>query len=84
MMWIDYKKAYDMVPKSWIIDCLQVYKISGEVIKFIENTMTNRSIEQTAKGKKLNWDENPERNMPGRCAITITICNSDDATQSHT
>ena len=24
---------------TWIIDCLKMYKISGEVIKFIENTM---------------------------------------------
>ena len=23
MAWIDYKKAYDMVPHSWIIDCLE-------------------------------------------------------------
>ena len=33
--------------------------------------------------KKLIRCENPERNLPERCAITITICNSDDATQSH-
>ena len=35
MAWIDYKKAYDMVPQS----CLKVYKISYEVINFIEQTM---------------------------------------------
>ena len=39
MVWIDYKKAYGMVPRSWIIDYLKLYKISREVIKFIENTM---------------------------------------------
>ena len=22
--WIDYKKAYDIVPQSWIIDCLKM------------------------------------------------------------
>ena len=22
MAWIDYKKAYDMVPDSWILECL--------------------------------------------------------------
>ncbi len=27
MAWIDYKKAYDMVPKSWIQHCLKMYKI---------------------------------------------------------
>ena len=26
--WIDYKKAYDMVPQSWILHCFKMYKIS--------------------------------------------------------
>ena len=30
-----------------------MYKISGEVIKFIEHTMENGRIELTAKGKSL-------------------------------
>ena len=24
MAWIEYKKTYDMVPQSWIIDCLKM------------------------------------------------------------
>ncbi len=36
--WIDYKKAYDMVPQRWIINCLKMYKISHEVINIIEKT----------------------------------------------
>ena len=39
MAWLDYKKAYDMVPQSWILHCLKMYKISHEVINFIEQTM---------------------------------------------
>ena len=39
MAWIDYKKVYDMVPHSLIINCLKMYKISHEVINFIEETM---------------------------------------------
>ena len=39
MAWMDYKKAYDMVPQSWIIHCLKMYKILHEVINFIEKTM---------------------------------------------
>ena len=33
--------------------------------------------------KKISWGENPERNLPGRCVMTIMICNSDDVSQSH-
>ena len=27
MAWIDYKKAYDMVPHSWIIECLYLFGV---------------------------------------------------------
>ena len=30
MAWIDYKKAYDMVPHSWIIECLYLFRSSRE------------------------------------------------------
>ena len=53
MAWIDYKKAYDMVPQSWIIHCLKMYKISHEVINFIEKTMQTGRVELTAKGRSL-------------------------------
>ena len=41
MAGITNKKAYDMIPQSWIIACLKMNKISGEVIKFIENIVEN-------------------------------------------
>ena len=44
-----------MVLQSWIIDCLRIYKISCEVIKFIENTKQSWSVELTAGGKNLNF-----------------------------
>ena len=53
MAWIDSKKAYNMVPQSWIIDRLKMYKISDEIIKFIEKTMETSRVEMTAEGKKL-------------------------------
>ena len=27
MAWVDYKKAYDMVPHSWIVECLQLAQV---------------------------------------------------------
>ena len=49
--WIDNKKAYDLVPQSWIIDCLKMYKISGEVIKFTDYAMDNWKVEVIAGEK---------------------------------
>ena len=69
MEWIDYKKAYDLIPQSWIIDSIKMYKISDEVMKFIENV-------------SQNCEENPERDLPERCIINITTCDSDAYTQS--
>ena len=51
--WIDDKNAYDTVLPSWIIDCFKIYKISGEIIMFIENTMENRRVELAVEGKSL-------------------------------
>ena len=53
MAWIDYKKACDMVPQSWTINCLKMYKISHETINFIEKTKKNWRVELTAGGKGL-------------------------------
>ena len=42
-----------MVPHSWIINCLKMYKISVEIINFIKKTMKIWRVELTAGGKSL-------------------------------
>ena len=39
MAWIDYKKAYDMVPHSWIVECLDMVGCADNVRSFIERSM---------------------------------------------
>ena len=51
--WVDYKKAYDMVPQSWMINCLKMYKISDEVINLIEKSMKTSKVELTTGGRSL-------------------------------
>ena len=50
---IGYKKAYDMVPQILIINCLKMYKISNEVLNFIGKTMKTCKVELTAGGRSL-------------------------------
>ena len=38
-MWIDYKKAYDSVPHSWLVRILQLYKIDDTTCNFITHLM---------------------------------------------
>ena len=75
MAWIDNKKAYDMVQQSWIINCLRIYKISHEVINFIEKTMKTWGMELKVRGRSL-----AEIKIQRGCIITLTIHNSHDAT----
>ena len=41
------------VPQSWILHCLKMYKISHEVINFIEQTMNTWTVELTAGGRSI-------------------------------
>ena len=39
MMWVDYKKAYDSIPHSWLAKILSLYKIDKTTSKFIIGLM---------------------------------------------
>ena len=82
MAWIDYKKTYDMIPQSWILHCLKMYKIRLSHIVYWEDH-GNLKNGTDSKRKKISRGKDPKRHILGRCTITITICNSHDATQPH-
>ena len=35
-VWVDYKKAFDSVPHSWILKCPEIYRISPNMKDFIK------------------------------------------------
>ena len=37
--WIDYKWEFDMVPHSWILECLKIYGINEQIRKLLEESM---------------------------------------------
>jgi hypothetical protein len=39
MTWIDYRKAFDRVPHSWIIKSLELSGINNKVISFVKKVM---------------------------------------------
>ena len=53
MACIDIKKAYNMVPQSWILPFFIMYKIPDQVEQFIEKTMETWRVELTIAGKSL-------------------------------
>ena len=54
MGWIDYRKAYDMIPHSWIKHVLKEMKIAKNIRRLIEKSMENWNIRlETQDGDTL-------------------------------
>ena len=52
MAWIDYKKAFDMMPHSRLIECLEIYGAEENTIRFLNNTMPNWKTVLTSSGTR--------------------------------
>ena len=60
-VWIDYRKAFDSVPHSWILKALGIYKVSLVIINLLKSSMklwnTNLFLNHTkgsTKSDKIN------------------------------
>lgn len=53
MAWIDYKKAYDMVPHSWVIETLKLGGVAENVRRLVENSMQSWATNLTSAGEHL-------------------------------
>ena len=53
MGWIDYKKAFDMIPHSWILRCLDIFKVADNIKELMRQSMLNWETELTSGNEKL-------------------------------
>ena len=53
MAWIDYKKAYDFVPHSWISECMEIFGIAENVRNFLLRSMGQLKLSLTSNGEDL-------------------------------
>ena len=44
MAWIDYKKAYDMVPHWWIIKRLDLFEVAENIKSLLVNSVENWKV----------------------------------------
>ena len=51
--WIHYKKAYDIVPHSWILESLELMQVSDNILEFVKRSMANWQTELTSCGESL-------------------------------
>ena len=52
--WIDYKKAFDSLPHSWIAKCLEIVGVSGNIRQFLRVAMTSWKTVLTVNGQLLD------------------------------
>ena len=55
MTWIDYRKAYGMVPHSWIERRLDIFGIAENIKKLLSESMKSWRTELTS-GSNVFWD----------------------------
>ena len=48
MAWIDYKKAHDMIPHSWILESLPLVQVSENIVEFIRKSMKSWNTNLTS------------------------------------
>ena len=53
MAWIDYQKAYDLVPHSWIIKTLTMVGASENVRGLLKNSMQQWTTKLESNGETL-------------------------------
>ena len=51
--WIDYKKACDMVPLPWILECLSLVGTAQNIKKLVANSLTGWKTELISNGQSL-------------------------------
>ena len=53
MGWIDYRKAYDMIPHSWILEYLKNFGVNQQLRQFLDDSMKTWRVELTCGDQML-------------------------------
>ena len=51
--WVDYKKAYDMIPHCWVIECLDMVGVSEKIKHFLSKIIKAWRLDLTCNNKSL-------------------------------
>ena len=65
MAWIDYRKAYDMVPHSWILELLVLTGIALNIQRLVLEGNANRKTVLTSNSQMFRGRQKPARHFPG-------------------
>ena len=57
MAWIDFRKAFDMVPHTWITKCMTMFGVADNMTNLLENSMEQWNTELISGGGSLGHVE---------------------------
>jgi hypothetical protein len=59
--WVDYEKAFDSVPHSWLLLVVELYKIDPMLIELLIICVTSWTLHVRTKSSSYKTDELPIR-----------------------
>ena len=57
MAWIDYKKAYDILPHSWIRECLDLFGVAENINSLLVTSMDKWKVILCSENSELGEAE---------------------------
>ena len=82
MAWIDYKKAYNLVPYSWSNECMEMFGIIEDVRNFLGRNMEHWNLSVTSNGDVLGMVD-VKRDISRGQPFAIFICAEYDTCVNH-
>ncbi|XP_023711182.1 uncharacterized protein LOC111866445 [Cryptotermes secundus] len=59
MAWIDYQKAFDRVPHSWIEKSMELVGVNDSIVKFCKHSMEKWNIKLQLRTNRNSCNHNP-------------------------
>ena len=72
MAWIDYKKAYDMVLHSWIIECLDLFQVAENIKTLLVNSMEEWKV-MLCSGNSVLGEAEIKRGIFQGCSLSLLV-----------
>ena len=77
--WIDYQKAYDMLPHSWILETMELTGMAKNVIELIRNSMRSWNTELEYLGEGIAEVDVRRGIFQGDSLSPLPLCDGHDA-----
>jgi hypothetical protein len=78
--WIDYQKAFDSVPHSWVKRSIELAGVNSKIVRFCKLSMekwnTRRFFLNKARSNAVTTYSDTKRNIPRGLSFAITLLHS--------